>query len=163
MRSSDKSFVFFWNEDAENGFMSQWYHAAMTIEGITYLFCEQYMMAKKALLFEDYEIYSQIMKAKTPRDCKRLGRLVHNFDAAKWHTVREEIVYHANIAKFSQNEELREQLLQTGDAILAEASPLDKIWGIGMSADDVDAINPEQWNGQNLLGKILMKVRTELA
>ena len=83
-------------------------------------------------------------------------------DVAAWDRCKEEIVYHANLAKFSQNEKAQYYLLSTGDKILAEASPYDTIWGIGLEASDFDSTNPDRWPGKNLLGKVLMRVREEL-
>ena len=71
-------------------------------------------------------------------------------------------MYHANLAKFSQNEHARQALLCTGDKILAEASPYDTIWGIGMEASDPNSTSPAKWKGKNLLGKALMRVRDAL-
>ena len=64
-----------------------------------------------------------------------------------------------NRAKFAQHPNLRRFLLDTGNRILVEASPVDKIWGIGLAQDDPRAQNPLQWQGLNLLGFALMKVR----
>ncbi len=155
-------YIFFWHEDGENGWFSQWYDAPFVIEGITYQTCEQYMMAKKALLFEDIKYYFAILAELTPSACKKLGRDSRNFKADKWDACKEEIVYNANYAKFSQNHELKEKLLATGNAILVEASPFDKTWGIGMRATAPGANDPSCWKGQNLLGSILMRVRSHL-
>lgn len=155
-------YTFFWHEDEENGVFSQWYPASFTVEGITYQTCEQYMMAKKALLFDDIRYYCCIMEEPDPQKCKKLGKKVRNFDGPTWDRCCEEIVYHANLAKFSQNPELKAALLATGDTILAEASPKDKIWGIGHAATDPIACTPAAWKGKNLLGKALMRVREEL-
>lgn len=155
-------FLFFWHEYEENGYLSQWYHAPFTLEGVTYQTCEQYMMAKKALLFGDFEKYSQIMKERDPKKDKALGKTVANFDHDLWQSCNEEIVYHANLAKFSQNPDLREALLATGDKILVEASPSDKIYGIGLEASDPVARDPQKWKGSNLLGTTLCRVRDDL-
>ena len=153
--------IFFWHEyETPYGCFSQWYRAPFTIEGITYFCCEQYMMAKKALLFEDYKHYCLIMAADTPQKCKAYGKAVRNFDAIKWDAAKEEIVFNANMAKFTQNPQLKSVLLSTVDAMLAEASPYDDVWGIKMEASDIGADNPKNWKGQNLLGKCLQKVRS---
>ena len=155
----DSKFVFFWKLNHKNEEFSNWYPKEFVIEGITYKCVEQYMMAKKAILFGDIEIYQKIMASADPGECKDLGKLVSNFDPATWDSCKREIVFNANYAKFTQNPELMDKLKKTGDAILAEASPQDKIWGIGMTADDPDAKNPDHWNGQNILGDILMEIR----
>ena len=155
----DGKFVFFWKLNHKNEEFSNWYPKEFVIEGITYKCVEQYMMAKKAILFGDIEIYQKIMASADPGECKDLGKLVSNFDPATWDSCKREIVFNANYAKFTQNPELMDKLKKTGDAILAEASSQDKIWGIGMTADDPDAKNPDHWNGQNILGDILMEIR----
>lgn len=165
----DKNYFFgagnvitFYQPNDPYGCFCQWYSCPFTVEGITYQTAEQYMMARKAALFEDYDILKQIMHTKDPAACKKLGRQVHHFDADKWSECREDIVYHANLAKFSQNRDLRYVLLGTGGATLAEASPTDRIWGIGLAADDPRVQKRSEWKGNNLLGKALMNVRHEL-
>ena len=155
----DDKFVFFWKLNHKNEEFSNWYPKEFVIEGITYKCVEQYMMAKKAILFGDIEIYQKIMASDDPGECKGLGKLVRNFDPVTWDSCKREIVFNANYAKFTQNPELMDKLKKTGEAILAEASPLDKIWGIGMTADDPDARCPEKWKGENILGSILMELR----
>ncbi len=156
--AADK-FVFFWKLHHENEEFSNWYPRDFVIEGIKYNCVEQYMMAKKAILFGDITIYQEVMKETDPGKCKDLGKLVRNFDSATWDSCKREIVFNANYAKFIQNPDLMAKLKATGDATLAEASPLDKIWGIGMTADDPDSRDPNKWKGDNILGFILMELR----
>ena len=155
--------VFFWREEGEYGGFSQWYVAPFTVEGITYQTCEQYMMAKKALLFRDYETYILIMNEPDPAKDKAYGRKVRNFVSPLWRSCNAEVIFHANLAKFSQHPELKAVLLKTGDRTLAEASPVGLNYGIGFAADDPDALDPSKWTGKNLLGQTLMKVRAVLA
>ena len=110
------------------------------------------MMASKARLFGDDTALSAILASDDPREQKRLGRQVRHFDHDLWQTECENIVLHGNLAKFSQNEEMRLALIRTGDRRLAEASPHDNLWGIGLSVCDPRASSPEFWCGQNLLG-----------
>jgi len=119
-------------------------------------------MASKALLFNDLEIYGKIFEAKTPQEFKNLGKLVKNYDSNTWNAHKDRIVIEGNIAKFSQNSDLKNFLLSTGDKILAEASPVDKIWGIGLPEDDVRVLDIANWQGENHLGNALMKVREML-
>lgn len=149
-------FVFFWG-----GPFSQWYKCIITIDGIVYNCTEQYMMAMKALYFGDYEALAKIMKAKDPRTQKDIGRKVKNFNPIAWNKVAQDFVYRANLAKFS-DPKLKQLLLNTDDKEIAEASPLDCVWGIGLSEDDPACVNKSQWRGTNWLGQILMKVRNEL-
>ena len=154
--------ITFYQPNDPYGCFCQWYARPFTVEGITYQTAEQYMMARKAALFEDYDILKKIMHTKDPATCKKLGRQVHHFNAEKWNECREDIVYRANLEKFRQNTDLRYVLLGTGEATLAEASPTDHIWGIGLASGDPRVQKPSEWKGDNLLGKALMSVRYEL-
>lgn len=120
------------------------------------------MMAQKALLFNDKTIFEQIIQSKHPKQAKELGRKVANFDEKVWNEHRFEIVVNGNLAKFSQDERLKAFLLSTGNRVLVEASPVDKIWGVGLEKDDEKIANPLNWNGLNLLGFALMVVREKL-
>lgn len=156
MRITDK-YVFFWD-----GIYSQWYNSPMTIDGVTYNCCEQYMMHQKALLFRDFETADKIMATTSPREQKSLGREVKDFDATAWSMMSFGVVYTANIEKFRQNQGLLSAMLATDDRIFVEASPFDKIWGIGRGEDALGVENPASWLGQNLLGWALTLVKREL-
>lgn len=146
-----------------NSCFSQWWAGhPFTHEGTHYATAEHFMMAGKACLFGDEETLAKILSAKTPGEAKKLGRLVRNFDDRLWKTARWDIVVQGNLAKFSQHAELADHLLKTGNAILVEASPFDRIWGIGMASSNPKADNPDQWQGQNLLGFALVEVRERL-
>lgn len=123
---------------------------------------EQYMMHGKAIVFGDREIAEQILAATQPKAQKALGRKVRNFDDVIWKRNREAIVLAGNRLKFTQNEHLKAALIATRGTTLVEASPRDRIWGIGLGAKDPRAQNEAAWKGQNLLGKILTKLREEL-
>jgi ribA/ribD-fused uncharacterized protein len=151
-------FVFFWA-----GWPSQWHPARFAVDGVAYTCAEQYMMAEKARLFGDDETLGQILAATHPREQKALGRCVTPFDEARWTAVCREVVYRANLAKFGQDAELGALLAATGSKVLAEASPKDRIWGIGLAADDPHATKRSAWPGKNWLGEALMRVRAELA
>ena len=141
---------------------SQWYDCYFEVDGIQYHTTEQYMMAGKARLFGDEEVCAQIMAATTPFDYKRLGRKISGFDEAVWNAHKYDIVVAGNMGKFGMNPDLRAFLLSTGDAILAEASPYDNIWGIGMDRETALKCTVAQWQGENLLGCALMDVRDRL-
>lgn len=141
---------------------SQWWFADFESNGTKYCCMEQFMMAGKAELFGDEEILEEILKCKDPKKIKALGRKVKGFDEAKWNKYKYAIVFQGNLLKFSQNPELKEFLLKTGDKVIAEASPYDGIWGIRMAATHEHAKNPTKWRGQNLLGFALMEVRDSL-
>lgn len=161
-------YLFFWgHQPSKDGSiiktcLSQWWKADFTIDTDTYCCMEQYMMAEKARLFKDNEALGKIMKSNHPKQMKDLGRKVKNFDEDLWIKKRYSIILNGNYAKFIQNEDLREFLIKTKDRVLVEASPYDKIWGIGMAVDDQNIENPLFWKGSNLLGFALMEVRDEL-
>ena len=144
--------VLFWHPPSA---FSQWTLSPFTVDLVEYNYAEQFMMASKVRLFGDDTALSAILATKDPREQKRLGRHVRPFDPELWRSECEHIVLHGNLAKFSQNEEMRLALIQTGDRRLAEASPHDTLWGIGLSARDPRASFPASWRGQNLLGQAL--------
>ncbi|QVL31383.1 NADAR family protein [Telmatocola sphagniphila] len=152
-----EQFTFFWKHR-----LSQWQHAPFVLGGITFTHAEQYMMYAKALLFSDREAAGRILAAETPREQQEIGRRVRGYDESVWVLFREGIVFTANYARFSQNEDQRELLFSTRGTTLVEASPHDRIWGIGLSADDPRARDRSQWLGLNLLGEVLMRVREAL-
>lgn len=143
--------------------LSQWWPAPFTEDGDLFRTAEDYMMAEKARLFGDEEARGRILEASSPAAAKKLGRSVRGFEDSRWKAARFEIVVRGNLLKFGQNPELQEYLLGTGTRILVEASPVDRIWGIGLAADDSRAENPSKWQGLNLLGFALMEVRERLS
>lgn len=162
------NYMFFWGQQPSTDgsitktCLSQWWKTDFDIDINTYCCMEQYMMAEKARLFNDEEVLEEILKSKSPKQIKELGRKVRNFDEEVWKKKRYSIILNGNYAKFMQNEGLRQYLIGTKDRVLVEASPYDKIWGIGMTADHEHIENPLQWKGLNLLGFALMEVRDEL-
>lgn len=145
-----------------NSCFSQWWQSDFFIDGVDYCCMEQRMMACKALAFQDLDTYRQIMAESDPRKIKALGRKVTPFDGGVWDEVKHTLIVNGNYAKFTQNEELRQFLLATGDSLLVEASPYDTIWGIGLGAENSEIHDPAQWRGDNLLGFALMEVRDEI-
>lgn len=143
--------------------LSQWYDAGFTIAGVRYATAEHYMMAEKARLFADDKALNKILKAAHPGEAKKLGRSVKNYREETWRQHRFAIVVRGNQAKFSQNQALKDFLVNTGDRVLVEASPRDRIWGIGMGESHADIENPAKWNGLNLLGFALMEARALLS
>ncbi len=150
-------FTFFYG-----GVFSQWYFVDFTVDGVRFNCAEQYMMYEKALFFKDNAIAAKIMLTNHPRDQKALGRLVKNFDKSKWDEVARSIVYKGNWHKFKQNPVILEALNNTGESLLIEASPSDKIWGIGLGMNDPLRLNRDNWQGTNWLGEVLTKVRDDL-
>jgi len=161
-------YLFFWGHTPSKdgtvtkSCLSQWWHGALTVNGVKYATAEHWMMAKKAELFNDMEMLEKILVAKSPAEAKKLGRKVRNFDPKIWDENCFNIVCEGNYYKFSQHVELKTFLLGTREWILVEASPVDNIWGIGMEQHNNHAENPRLWKGSNLLGFALMEVRDKL-
>lgn len=162
------TYLFFWGHQPLAGgevgksCLSQWWPAPFSVGGVNYPTAEHYMMAEKARLFGDEDTRARILQDASPKAAKQLGRQVGNFDERVWEGARFQLAVEGNLAKFSQNRGLGDFLLQTRDRVLVEASPVDRIWGIGLAAADEQAANPEQWRGSNLLGFALMEVRQRL-
>jgi len=162
-------FVFFWGHRPQRdgsigtGCLSQWWPSAFTVDGVTFATAEHYMMWRKALLFGDDEAAARIVAASHPRQAKMLGRRVRGFDDDTWTAERYGIVVDASVAKFGQSGALRDFLVGTGERVLVEASPTDRIWGIGLAASDERCADPARWRGLNLLGFALMEARERLA
>ncbi|MGB1039647.1 MAG: NADAR family protein [Flavobacteriales bacterium] len=161
-------YLFFWgHQPSKDGSVSkscfsQWWIAGFDIDGIRYKTAEHFMMAEKARVFEDDEMREKIIACESPHEAKKMGRKVINFDYEIWMSCCYEIVKKGNFHKFGQNENLQTYLLSTGNKILVEASPVDAVWGIGMAENHKNAMNPDKWRGENLLGFALMEVRDEL-
>jgi len=139
--------------------LSQWFSASFKIDGVHYATAEHFMMAEKARLFDDESILDDIIHAPHPQDAKALGRGVANFDRTVWDQHSFDIVTRGNVAKFSQNKDLKEYLLGVEESIFVEAAPNDKVWGIGLNRMDRDAKNPFKWRGENKLGFALTAAR----
>ena len=120
------------------------------------------MMASKARLFGDDSALSAILATDDPREQKRLGRPIRHVDHEPWQQECENIVLQGNLAKFSQNDEIRLAVMHTGQRRLAEASPHDKLCGIALRACDYRASSPSTWRGSNLLGQALEHLRETL-
>ena len=142
--------------------LSQWWGQPFTVEGEVFPTAEHWMMAGKARLFGDEQARAQILAAPTPGKAKAIGRKARGFVEEQWRASRSRIVVEGNVAKFGQHEGLRRFLLGTGEAILVEASPSDRIWGIGLAATDPRAADPRQWLGETLLGFALVEARAIL-
>lgn len=125
---------------------------------------EQYFMWLKATEFADYETAEKILKAKTPKEAKKLGRQVSNFDDEEWCEVREAAMWNAVWLKFSQNEDLKKIITDPifSKKSFVEGSPVDKIWGVGLVWNDPKIADKKNWGGLNLLGKTLNNVRMQL-
>lgn len=158
-------YVFFWKSPLAQWNMKPFFETVLTHDKkskvLKYCCAEQYMMAKKAKLFGDRQTFLKIMKSDSPKEIQELGRKISNFDQQLWDAHKQLIVYQGNILKFSQNEDLRNLLMSTKGKILVEASPIDKIWGIGLGENESEEIlcDPKNWRGLNLLGFTLTALR----
>jgi ribA/ribD-fused uncharacterized protein len=142
--------------------LSQWWPCRFVVDGQLYTTAEQFMMAGKARLFGDAAALAEILATHDPAACKALGRKVRGFDGARWTAAAFEVVTRGNVAKFGDDPALRAYLLGTGDDVLVEASPVDRIWGIGLASDHASVGDPHAWRGQNLLGFALQRARAIL-
>jgi ribA/ribD-fused uncharacterized protein len=142
--------------------LSQWWPSPFTVDGVTYGTAEHWMMAGKARLFGDADAERRVLAAGHPSLAKKAGRLVRDFDEAVWERERFRIVVEGSVHKFAAHAELGAFLLGTGDRVMVEASPVDRVWGIGLAAGDEAAGDPERWRGPNLLGFALMEARERL-
>lgn len=182
------NYIAFWRPTDEHGFLGQWYPSNFEFneniihilpneiknldlyknrmdvllklcENGKYSTTEKYMMKAKAALFNDNVIFNLMDKSNSPKTDRQLGRKVKNFNEEIWNKYNRDIVCVANYLKFTQCGELRELLLNTGDRMLIEGSPIDKIWGVGMKFDHKDIGNKQKWKGTNYLGQCLEFVR----
>lgn len=181
--------VCFWQEFKNHGYLSQWFSSdgcdshlnhnlqftavdlfdTSSTKTFSFHNCEQYMMFQKASLFKDIRIKHQIIKEHNPKNIKKLGREVKNFNNETWNKYKEFVIYQGNLLKFSSNADLKEKLLNTGNKVLIETSPFDSVYGIGLdyygrdlNKQQFDLLNVNNWKGSNLLGFALTQVRDEL-
>lgn len=147
-------FVFFYGTC-----LSNWYPASFTIDGIKYYNSEQWMMAEKARTFGDTAMLEKILQESDPKKVKAMGRDVANYNEEVWAECRYEKVLRGVLEKFRQNKKEKKYLLDTGDAIIVEASPYDSIWGIKRGEHEHGLTNVDTWKGLNLLGFVLMDAR----
>lgn len=159
MKENNEMILFFGNEDIYSNF----YPCVFVRDNYNWSNSEQYFMWRKALYFEDFETADLIKQTHdNPYGCKKLGRKVKKFKIDEWMKICKSVMFDGCFSKFSQNEDLKKQILSTGDKLFVEASPYDKIWGIGLDEYNPDAFDINKWQGQNLLGVVLKNVRHAL-
>lgn len=141
---------------------SQWWMSEFYYSSSKFICSEQFMMAMKARIFNDHDNYQLIMQSSDPNEMKSIGRKVANYNQAIWDEMKYDIVFRANYEKFIQNENIKEYLLSTEDKVIIEASPVDKVWGVGLAESDERILKPELWLGENILGFAIMHVRNEI-
>ena len=153
----------FFHENEEYGCFSNWYPAQFEYAGQQFANSEQFMMYHKVLMFHKHDLARQIMETADPARCKRIARQKFpEFDPIVWENTCRTIVKRGVRAKFSQNKDILQKLVSTGNELLAECSPFDKKWGVGIDIMDPDRTDISKWKGENLLGRVLMEVREEL-
>ena len=170
VRSEPRSkFVFFWSSKLRpdgvltDAVFSQWASTPFQDDtGQIFPTAEHFMMVAKARLFGANHTATDILSSESPGRAKALGRQIISFDQTIWEKKREQIVLQGNMFKFTRNTHLADYILRTGNKILVEASPIDPIWGIGLSSDDPAVRRPWDWKGENLLGFALMEIRDTL-
>lgn len=159
--------VFFWSHrnNKNNNIigkecLSNWYPSNFvdSEKNRSYVNMEQSMMCGKADLFEP-SMVEVILNTKNPSDIKKKGREIKNFNDKVWNEKCRDIVTKGCYLKFSQNPQLKNYLLSTGNRLIVEASPYDKIWGIGLTAVNAKNVKMDLWPGKNYLGECLMKAR----
>lgn len=161
-------FFHFWGHTAKGTspvgpwVLSQWWPASFVVDRMTYFHAEGFMMAAKARLFGDDSALKSVLTEENPAVAKKLGRTVANFEEHVWAAHRYQFVVDGNVAKFSRSPLLQGYLMSTAPKVLVEASPRDRIWGIGMGANNPKAAVPSEWRGANLLGFALVEVRERL-
>jgi len=166
-RGKKFKYLYFWGHQESStqvgkACLSQWYPSEFKLVGRVYPTAEHFMMAGKAKLFGDQQAEEKVFTSKDPGFAKQVGREVKGFNPDTWLQHRFDLVVQGNLLKFEQNPQLREFLKSTGKRVLVEASPVDKIWGVGLAADDERIEQPIKWRGENLLGFALMVVRDQL-
>jgi ribA/ribD-fused uncharacterized protein len=161
-------YLFFWGHtpkaagQVDAACLSQWFPRSFSDEGVTYPTAQHFMMAAKARLFGDNDALADILGARSPAEAKAIGRRVRNYDDETWAGARAAAVVRGNIAKFGQHDDLGLFLRATAQRVIVEASPRDRIWGIGLGAANPAARVPSRWRGLNLLGFALMEARARL-
>ena len=150
--------VYFWGDPS----LSNWGPSEFDYADQHFYNSEQAYMWEKAIHFDDFEIADEILKTSNPKNAKDLGRKVKGYNDKEWASVRYNYMVDVCLAKFEQNQDQRETLLSTGDRVLVEGSPYDKIWGVGLHWTDEEILDDKNWKGLNLLGKALMEVRDKI-
>lgn len=126
---------------------SNFHVSPFVIDGIEWQTVEHYFQAQK---FPDDPLQDSIRLAKTPGLAKKFGRTRSESFVVNWDQIKEDVMYTGLQAKFTQNPDLKDLLINTGDATLIEKSSWDSYWGIGKG------------NGKNRMGHLLMQLRDNL-
>jgi len=150
--------VFFWGSVYSN-----WYERKFKWRDLTFKNSETAFMYAKAVFFKDESTARKILESShDPSETKQMGREVTPYDDDLWSEVREEIMFEILCAKFSQHDDLKQVLTEHSGKHIVEASPYDRIWGIGLHWTNERIYDFRNWRGDNLLGKALMKVQVKM-
>jgi len=154
--------VFFHKPEEPHGYLSNWYLSPFEIDGVSYSSVEQYIMYRKCILFGDKESAAAVMATDDTQKQQAIGRKARGYIPEIWDGIRQMVGFRGLLAKFSQNEDLKQKLLDTGDAWLVECAATDKIWACGVRLNDEKRHDAANWTGRNILGFALMEVREML-
>lgn len=157
MKVTDK-YVLFWSGIFSNFAKTEY----VSHDGIKFCCSEQEFMYRKAIHFNDKETSEKILVTREPKEIKALGRQVKNFIPEEWSRVSKDYMFRACLSKFSQVAKARKAILSYPGLQFVEASPYDRIWGIGLRESDPRALNPSLWRGTNWLGQVLDSVRAHI-
>ncbi len=154
--------IYFHKPEEPNGYLSNWYLSSFVIDGIKYSSSEQYIMYQKCKAFGDDVSAKKVLDTDDTEEQQKIGRMAKGYIPSVWSGMRQMVAFRGLKAKFSQNEELKKKLLDTGDAYLVECAGSDKVWACGIRLNDDDRFYADRWSGSNILGFVLMEVRDRL-
>jgi len=159
METLTEEFIFYFGPDS---IYSHWYKSNFIISKQDFCCVEQYLMYQKAILFKGADTAKKILNSSNPARHRHLGKQVAGFNKQLWHQKCKQFAFDGELAKFYQSRALKEKLLQTIGKSFAEASPYDRIWGIGLSMSNPKIFDRTQWRGRNWSGEVLELVRDKL-
>ena len=159
-RNSDA--VFFHKPEEFNGYLSNWYPSPFDLDGKHFSSVEQYVMYRKCMIFGDEKSAKAVLDTDDTAQQQAIGRKATGYNGHVWAGMRQMVVFRGLLAKFNQNEALKQQLLDTGDAWLVECAGSDPIWACGLCLTDDKRLDAANWTGDNILGFALMEVRETL-
>ena len=154
--------VFFHLPEEPYGYLSNWYLSSFELDGIHFSSCEQYIMYRKCMIFGDQASADAVLSTDDTETQQSIGKTAKGFIPAVWDGMKQPLLMRGLYAKFTQNEDLKQLLLETGDTYLVECAASDHIWACGRKLTDDRRFDITKWNGQNLLGFALMEVRSAL-
>ena len=154
--------IFFHMPTEPYGYLSNWYPSVFDIDGICFTSTEQFIMYQKCIVFGDYQSAKEVLATDDPQIQQSIGRHAKGYIGEVWAGMRQLVAVRGLYAKFSQNEELKKKLLDTGDTWLVECAHYDTTWACGIRLNEEERFDTSKWRGQNILGFALMEVREAL-